>query len=100
MSKFQKLVDLISPLVINVKVEEIGNYKFCQFTYRNNNFKLQFSNKKIDWLIMSVDDTFEYSVNANWNKDLNYIGVSDNSLIPKGFEIEKVTAMEFITLLT
>jgi hypothetical protein len=89
----------ISELMSNVdncKTENFKDFSQLQFLYNGQNYLLQYSKDKIDWLIKSENDSFNYSVEAVWSNDMVYVGKKDNSILPDNFNNYNVSVFDFL----
>ena len=89
----------ISELMSNVdncKTENFKDFSQLQFLYNSQNYLLQYSKDKIDWLIKSENNSFNYNVEAVWSNDMVYMGKKDNSILPDNFNNYNVSVSDFL----
>lgn len=82
--------------VDNCKTENFKDFSQLQFLYNGQNYLLQYSKDKIDWLIKSENNSFNYNVEAVWSNDMVYMGKKDNSILPDNFNNYNVSVSDFL----
>ena len=94
--------DFISELMSKVdhcKNENYNGISQLQFLYNSQNYLLQYSKDKIDWLVKSEDGRFNYNVKTIWSKDMVYMGKTDNSILSSDFNHRNMSVSDFLLFL-
>jgi hypothetical protein len=92
----EKFISELTSKVDNCKTDKFGDFNQFRFSYNGQNYLLQHSKDKIDWLLKSENETFNYNVETIWSEEMVYLGKKDNSILPKNFNIENVSISEFL----
>lgn len=93
-------IQRISKEFINHKIEFIGDMVFFQFSLDENEYLFQASEKIYYLLKKNKDGKFEYSLQAHYDGNLEYLGSSSNSLLPDNLDFGTLSTKEFLNYLT
>ena len=81
--------------VENFKTENFNNFSQVRFSLDGKNYLLQYSKDKIEWLVKSDNDSFNYKIETMWDNEMNYLGKKDNSIVPNGFKPQNISFSDF-----